>query len=90
MVFMEELSVQDLFCVVDKIWRPACGSRLCVRSGWDLYDQWMSLYTCTLGFSMFLVFLHTPFDQIAQSCYSHLLSLTFSKRQAKRCPVPVF
>ena len=75
MVFMEELSVQDLFCVVDKIWRPACGSRLSVRSGWDLYDQRMSLFTCKLGFSMFLVLFLAPLDQTSTIL---LLSLTIS------------
>ena len=36
-VLVGELSVREVFCVLGRIWRPACGSRLGVRSCWEMY-----------------------------------------------------
>ena len=38
-VIMGEVSVRKEFCVAVRIWRPACGSRLGVSSGWESSDQ---------------------------------------------------
>ena len=36
-VLVGELSVREVFCVLGRIWGPACGSRLGVRSCWEMY-----------------------------------------------------
>ena len=56
---MGELSVREVFCVAGRIWLPACGNRLGVRSSWEkepqenkCYKQSFFLLNCQPSYSL--------------------------------------